>query len=101
MAEKYIYVKLIKEWGGFQIGDVVRFGINKGQGRIDKGEGIKVTKQKAVNDPIIEVPQKPKVEVAMVTSKAETTDARPDIKKIEPPEVLDKKAAKVHGKAGE
>ena len=51
MADKYIYVKLTKEWGGFQIGDVVRFGWNKGMGRIDKKEGVQVPKQRAVNDP--------------------------------------------------
>jgi hypothetical protein len=51
MADKYIYVKLIKEWGGFRVGDVVRFGWNKGMGRIEKKEGIEVKKQHAVNDP--------------------------------------------------
>ena len=64
MSEKYIYVKMCKEWGGFGIGDVVRFGINKGQGRIDAGQGVEVPKQKAVNDPEPVVRKKPKVETA-------------------------------------
>jgi hypothetical protein len=54
MAGKYIYVKLIKEWGGYRVGDVIRFGYSKGIGRIEKGEGVQVKKQQAVNDPIIE-----------------------------------------------
>jgi len=49
MAEKIIYLKMTKPWGGFNVGDVVRFGENKGRGRIEKGEGIEVAKQKAVN----------------------------------------------------
>ena len=51
MAEKYIYIKMVKEWGGFPVGAVVRFGYSKGQGRIEAGEGVEVPKQRAVNDP--------------------------------------------------
>ena len=45
---EYIYVKLLKKWGGFKVGDVVRFGTSKGEGRIAKGEGIKVEKPKEI-----------------------------------------------------
>lgn len=92
MADKYIYVKLIKEWGGFQIGDVVRFGWSKGIGRIEKKEGIQVPKQRAVNDPPAEkappvaelkVEAKPAVETATIepldlkdTETAEVTPRR-------------------------
>jgi hypothetical protein len=51
MAQQYIYIKLKKEWGGFSVGDVVRFGYTKGIGRIAAGEGYEVPKQRAVNDP--------------------------------------------------
>lgn len=68
MAEKCMYVKMIKPWSVYQIGDVVRFGWNKGQARIDKGEGIRVPKQSAVNDPM---PEPKKIE----PPKVETTDA--------------------------
>jgi len=59
-----IYVKLTKEWGGFKVGDVVRFGRCKGLDRIAAGEGIEVSKQQAVNDPIVEVAKPLVVEVA-------------------------------------
>ena len=45
---EYIYVKLIKKWGGFGVGDIVRFGTSKGEGRIAKGEGVKVEKPKEI-----------------------------------------------------
>lgn len=45
---EYIYVKLLKKWGGFKAGDVVRFGTSKGEGRIVKGEGVKVEKPKEI-----------------------------------------------------
>jgi len=51
MSGKYIYIKLIKEWGGFRAGDVIRFGASKGHARIKKGEGVQVAKQRAVNGP--------------------------------------------------
>lgn len=79
MASKFIYVKLTKEWGGFAVGDVVRFGLNKGQARIDKGEGIEVPKQKAVNEP--EKPSRqPKVETATAKPDSEKTVTTPEIK---------------------
>ena len=45
---EYIYVKLLKKWGGFAIGEVVRFGVNKGEGRIAKGEGVRVEEPKEI-----------------------------------------------------
>ena len=51
MEDKYIYVKLIKVWSRFKVGDVIRFGRSKGLGRINAGEGVEVPKQKAVNGP--------------------------------------------------
>ena len=67
MSKQYVYVKLTKEWGGFKIGDVVRFGYTKGIARIEKGEGVAVKKQDAVNAPLSkppEVKQPPKAETA-------------------------------------
>lgn len=77
MAKEFIYVKLTKEWGGFAIGDVVRFGANKGQSRIDLGFGVEVPKQKAVNDPV--PVKRPKVETATAPVAAETAVAEPVI----------------------
>lgn len=54
MASEHIYVKLIKKWGHYKVGDVVRFGRGKGLARISAEEGVQVKKQKAVNDPIVE-----------------------------------------------
>ena len=51
MANKFMYVKLIKKWGGFKAGDVIRFGLTKGQSRVDQGLGVEVPKQPAVNGP--------------------------------------------------
>lgn len=75
MAKEYIYVKLTKEWGGFSVGDVVRFGYSKGQARIDAGEGIEVEKQKAVNDPAPQISKKPKVETSTAPPPKETETA--------------------------
>ena len=90
MADKYIYVKLTKEWGGFRVGDVVRFGWNKGMGRIEKKEGVQVPKQQAVNDPPVEkvipiaelkVEAKPVIETATAEPseqpKVETAEMTP------------------------
>ena len=54
MGQKEIYVKLVKVWGGFKVGDVVRFGEVKGQERVRLCEGIEVKKQKCVNEPKVE-----------------------------------------------
>ena len=83
---KYIYVKMTKEWGGFAVGDVVRFGYTKGERKIAEGFGVEVKKQKAVNDPIEEKPkEKPKIEVAVkepvAIPKVETADITPKKKK--------------------
>ena len=88
---KDIYVQLTKEWGGFKVGDVVRFGYNKGISRIDAGFGVQVKKQPAVNDPPPApeaVKEKPKVETATAPgpAMAETADA--------PPKAKEKKKAK-------
>ncbi len=40
--QNYIWVKMTKEWGGFGVDEVVRFGESKGVERIDKGFGVKV-----------------------------------------------------------
>lgn len=77
---KDIYLKMTKEWGGFKVGEVVRFGYTKGVGRIENGEGIKVPKQQAVNEP---EPKKkePEAETAMVdltvNKKVETAVVAP------------------------
>lgn len=79
--QEFIWVKLTQEWGGFQIGDVVRFGKNKGKALIiDKGMGYEVPKQLEVN-----VPRKrPEVEVATQDlSGAETAVVTPQkVKKL-------------------
>jgi len=83
MAEKYMYVKLIKEWGGYQVGDIVRFGWNKGEGRVTAGEGVQVPKQRAVNDP----PEPPKPEPPKIElPEVETATAEPEAEKavVEP-----------------
>ena len=88
MADKYIYLEILKAWGGFVIGDVVRFGYSKGAWAIAQGIGKKVRKQKAVNDPQLE-PKKepPKVETATQPIPAETAVVTPvEIDKPSPPE---------------
>lgn len=40
--QKYIWLKMSREWGGFAIGDVVRFGESKGVERAEKGFGVQV-----------------------------------------------------------
>jgi len=82
MAEKYIYIELTKKWGGFKVGDVVRFGKSKGEGRIKAGEGVVVKKQRAVNDP----------PAARPTPKAETATAKPPAETADNPPVIDAKA---------
>ncbi|KKN06777.1 hypothetical protein LCGC14_1073830 [marine sediment metagenome] len=75
---EFIYVKLIKKWGGFKVGDIVRFGTSKGEGRIAKGEGIKVEKQVAVNEPK-RARGRPKSETATMKPKSETAEVTPTI----------------------
>ena len=75
MKQDDIYVKMTKVWSRFQVGDVVRFGLNKGKSRIALGLGVEVSRQKAVNDPI--VAKKPKVETATINIDAETAEVTP------------------------
>lgn len=42
MAQKYIWLKMTKEWGGFGIDEIVRFGESKGVERISAGFGVEV-----------------------------------------------------------
>lgn len=93
VKQKYIYVKLTKEWGGFQIDDVIRFGLSKGEWIIEQGKGIKVKKQPAVNDP----PElrAPKVETAMAPPPLEKAVVTPAIEKKP-----DNPPKKVKGKGG-
>ncbi len=72
MAEKYIYLKMTKEWGGFQIGQIVRFGENKARGRIAAGEGIEVSKPSPA--------KKPLAETATANPVAETAEVTPQKK---------------------
>ena len=74
---KDIYIKLTKEWGGFQVGDIVRFGYSKGQARIAAGEGVEVSKQPALNDP--KPSKRPKAETATAKPAAEKAIAEPEI----------------------
>lgn len=84
---KDIYVELTKEWGGFQVGDIVRFGISKGERIIEWGMGKKVKKQRAVNDPPETKKEPPKIETADAPVVAEKAVVTPAIKekKVEPP----------------
>ncbi len=69
----YIWLKMTKEWGGFHVGDIVRFGTPKGLGRVDAGEGVKV-------DPPAEELKKrgrPKIETATIKPKKETAEVTP------------------------
>jgi len=83
MADKYIYVRMIKQWSRFVPGDVVRFGWNKGMGRINAGEGERVPKQDAVNGPSKEdmalaaLKAQRRVENAMAEPKAEKAVVTP------------------------
>ena len=97
MRDTDIYVRLTKAWGGFQVDDVVRFGYAKGLRHIEAGGGVKVKKQRAVNDP--EPPSKedkggPKVEVATAAPKAETTMASPEIATTKSPDAEPKKQSR-------
>jgi hypothetical protein len=83
MAPKDIYVELTREWGGFAIGDVVRFGLNKGLARIEAGGGRKVRKQRAVNDIAPPVKRPPVVETVLAPPAGERADLPPDI--LSPP----------------
>jgi hypothetical protein len=75
---KYIYVKLIQKWGGFQVDDVIRFGLTKGERIIEQGKGVKVKKQPAVNDPKPEPKKEPPViETTMAELKVEKAVATP------------------------
>lgn len=78
MASEFIYLKMVKEWGGFKVGDVVRFGHSKGVGRIERGEGIEVPKQPAVNDPE-KAKKRPAAETATmpVPAARETAEVTP------------------------
>ena len=81
---KDIYVQLTKEWGGFAVGDVVRFGYSKGMRRIEAGGGVKVKKQRAVNDmdaATEEAKAVPEVETATAPPAPENTMASPQLKK--------------------
>lgn len=39
---EYVWIKLSKPWGGFEKGEVVKFGQPKGQHRLDAGDGVEV-----------------------------------------------------------
>lgn len=80
MAKK-IWIKLIKKWGEYKIGDVVCFDEIKGNLRIKKGEGELVDAPKEVK-PKKEEPKKE-------APKVETADIKPldDIPNIETAEV--------------
>ena len=76
-----ICVKITKEWGGFLVGDIVRFGLTKGEYILGKGWGEKVKKQRAVNDPpVVEnAMAEPKSEKAVI-DKTASPDAKAEVK---------------------
>lgn len=102
MSEQYIYLKMIKPWGGFNIGDIVRFGLNKGLDRIDKGEGIKVPKQSAINDPA-PLPVKTiqaKTAIAPTPKEIETAEVTPILTNTITPEKTEETEIKTGRKKG-
>lgn len=40
--KKYIWLSMTREWGGFAVGEVVRFGESKGVEREEQGFGVQV-----------------------------------------------------------
>jgi len=85
MTMKDIYVEILKEWGGFKIGDIVRFGQTKGERIIEQGIGQKVKKQQEVN------PKEPMPEHKKGPPKVETADAVLTVEKaIATPEITPK-----------
>ena len=81
-------IKLVKDWGSFKAGDVVRCGRWKGRAAIDAGYAMGVPKQRAVNEP--ETPERPAVETATNNPDGETATAVPQKK----PETKNNKRAK-------
>jgi hypothetical protein len=79
MAQEYVYLKMVKPWGGFNVGDIVRFGWNKGQARIEKGEGIEVPKQRAVNDPQPLIRERPRAETMISNPQSEKAVVSPEL----------------------
>jgi hypothetical protein len=72
---KYIWIKLLKNYGSFKAGDIVRYGDSKGRPIIAKGFGEEVPEQKAVNDTITEpVRVAPVVETAVIDVHTEPTE---------------------------
>ncbi|KKK86645.1 hypothetical protein LCGC14_2761170 [marine sediment metagenome] len=66
--QKYIWLKMSREWGGFAIGDVVRFGESKGVERAEKGFGIQV--------PEPEESKKARIDAAKQVAKSEADAAK-------------------------
>jgi hypothetical protein len=93
---KDIYVEMLKEWGGFKVGEIVRFGYSKGMSRIEQGLGRKVKKTTAVNDikeePKIKTP--PIVETTTAKLAVETADKTPKIETKSEPEKENKNEVK-------
>jgi len=90
MTKEFMYVKLTKYWGGFNAGDVVRFGYGKGESRVAEGFGKEVPEQSAVNAPI---DKKPIVETAdrnpIAEPETETADVTPKkAKKVKKPKAV-------------
>jgi hypothetical protein len=88
MKKSDICVEILKEWGGFRVGDIVRFGVTKGERFIESGGGRKVKKQQAVNDPKPEpvVKKPPQVETATAPPVGEQAIATPEPKKKTKPD---------------
>lgn len=85
MAQKYIWLKMTKEWGGFAIGEIVRFGESKGVERAEKGFGIQVAEpaesKKARADAAKRAAKdeaKAAVEEKAKADKVETADIAPE-----------------------
>lgn len=76
---KYIWVEMTKEWGGFAVGQVVRFGESKGVERIGAGFGKKVPEP--------------------AESKRATADAKKEAKEAEAKAAAEKAEAEVKAAA--
>jgi len=67
----FIYVKLLKKWGEYKIGDVVRFAEQKAKALIARDIGVEVKESAKAVNPL------PPIENTMANPVAETAVAAP------------------------
>jgi hypothetical protein len=84
---KDIYIQLEKPWGGFAVGQVVRFGYTKGTTMLKVGLGRKVRKQACVNEPAPMPKRGPVVERAVAPPPAEKEVVTPEPAPVPEPQI--------------